>query len=116
MYGIYDDVFWWQSKKNPHLAIDKYITVLRDNQSDFYNDLSTYVGLYGGSPLNNSEDVFRYRNNRPRLTFNIVHSLCQAATAKIAKHRPGISFLTSGGDWSQRTKAKNLDKFMQGQI
>ncbi len=116
MYGIYDDIFWWQSEKDPHLAIDKYITVLRDNQSDFYNDLSTYVGLYGGRPLNNSEDAFRYRNNRPRLTFNIVHSLCQAATAKIAKHRPGISFLTSGGDWSQRTKAKNLDKFMQGQI
>jgi|TARA_Y100000296_G_scaffold14383_1_gene16820 hypothetical protein len=116
MYAIYDDVFWWQSKKNPHLAIDKYITVLRDNQSDFYTDLSTYVGLYGGRPLNNSEDVFRYRNNRPRLTFNIIHSLCQAATAKIAKHRPGISFLTAGGDWSQRTKAKNLNKFMQGQI
>jgi len=116
MYGIFDDVFWWQSKKDPHLAIDKYITVLRDDQHDFYNDLSTFVGLYGGQPLHNSEDTFRYRNNRPRLTFNIIHSLCQAATAKIAKHRPGISFLTSGGDWSQRRKAKNLDKFMQGQI
>jgi len=116
MYGIYDEVFWWQSKKDPHLAIDKYITVLRDDQNDFYNDLNTYVGLYGGRPLNNSEDSFRYRNNRPRLTFNIIHSLCQAATAKIAKHRPGISFLTSGGDWSQRRKAKNLNKFMQGQI
>ena len=116
MYGIYDDVFWWQSKKDPHLAIDKYITVLRDDQTDFYNDLNTYVGLYGGRPLNNSDDSFKYRNNRPRLTFNIIHSLCQAATAKIAKHRPGVSFLTSGGDWSQRRKAKNLNKFMQGQI
>ena len=116
MYGIYDDVFWWQAKKDPHLAIDKYITVIRDNQDDFYNDLNTFVGLYGGRPLNNSEDSFRYRNNRPRLTFNIIHSLCQAATAKIAKHRPGISFLTSGGDWSQRRKAKNLDKFIQGQV
>tara|TARA_R110000744_G_scaffold64067_2_gene131862 strand:- start:3357 stop:5267 length:1911 start_codon:yes stop_codon:yes gene_type:complete len=116
MYGIFDDVFWWQSKKDPHLAIDKYITVLRDDQNDFYNDLSTYVGLYGGQPLHNSDDSFRYRSNRPRLTFNIVHSLCQAATAKIAKHRPGISFLTSGGDWSQRRRAKNLEKFMQGQI
>ena len=116
MYGIFDDVFWWQSKKDPHLAIDKYITVLRDDQHDFYNDLSTYIGLYGGQPIGNSDDAFRYRSNRPRLTFNIIHSLCQAATAKIAKHRPGISFLTSGGDWSQRQKAKNLDKFMQGQI
>jgi len=116
MYGIYDDVFWWQGKKDPHLAIDKYITVLRDDQHDFYNDLNVHMGLYGGRPLHSSDDSFRYRNNRPRLTFNIVHSLCQAATAKIAKHRPGISFLTHGGDWSQRNKAKNLDKFIQGQI
>jgi len=116
MYGIYDDVFWWQGKKDPHAAIDKYVTVLRDDQSSFYDDLNIYMGLYGGRPLHNSGDSFKYRNNRPRLTFNIVHSLCQAATAKIAKHRPGISFLTSGGDWSQRNKAKNLDKFIQGQI
>tara|TARA_Y100000296_G_scaffold86327_1_gene125711 strand:- start:1843 stop:3777 length:1935 start_codon:yes stop_codon:yes gene_type:complete len=116
MYGIYDDIFWWQGKKDPHTAIDKHITVLRDEQNEFYNDLNTYVGLYGGRPLSSGDDSFRYRSNRPRLTFNIIHSLCQAATAKIAKHRPGISFLTSGGDWSQQRKAKNLDKFMQGQI
>jgi len=116
MYGIFDDIFWWQAKKEPHLAIEKYISVLRDDQDEFYTDLSTYVGLYGGRPIGMSDDPFRYRNNRPRLTFNIIHSLCQAATAKIAKHRPGISFLTAGGDWSQQRKAKNLDKFMQGQL
>jgi|TARA_Y100000296_G_scaffold56382_1_gene64701 hypothetical protein len=116
MYGIYDDIFWWQAKKDPHAAVDKYIQVLRDDQSDFYNDLNMFVGLYGGRPIGDQEDALRFRNKRPRLTFNIVRSLCQAATAKIAKHRPAISFLTSGGNWSQKRKAKGLDKFIQGQI
>lgn len=116
MDEIFKKTFWWESTEDVHAIIDKYIDVLRDEQVDFYNDMDTYVGLYGGKPVHSLQKPLFSSGNRPRLTFNIIHSLCQAATSKIAKHKPGISFLTSGGDWSQQRKAKLLEKFMQGQI
>ncbi|MBO68108.1 MAG: hypothetical protein CL398_07320 [Acidiferrobacteraceae bacterium] len=116
MAPIFDHTFWWETEEELHTVIHKYVKVLREEQADFYNDLNTFLGLYGGRPISNIEQSFSYNSGRPRLTFNIVHSLCQAATSKIAKHRPGISFLTTGGDWSQRRRAKDLDKFIQGQI
>ena len=116
MYGIYDDIFWWQAKKDPHTAVDSYIRVLREHQSEYYDELDMFTGLYGGRPVGERQDAIKSLGKRPRLTFNIVRSLCQAATAKIAKHRPAVSFLTSGGNWSQKRKAKGLDKFIQGQI
>jgi hypothetical protein len=116
MNEIFEKTFWWEAEENVHSVIHKYIDVLRDEQVDFYNDMDTYVGLYGGQPLNAVHLPMFSASNRSRLTFNIIHSLCQAATSKIAKHKPGISFLTSGGDWSQRRKAQLLEKFIQGQI
>ena len=117
MHGIFGETFWWQVTEDPHAAIDKFITVLRDEQDGFYQELQTYLGLYGGRPIfNRHSHTQSYGYKQPRLTFNIIHSICQAATAKISKHKPAITFLTEGGDFSKRRKAKNFTKLMQGQF
>ena len=118
-YGIYGEAFWWQAEEDAHSAISKFISVLREEQDSYYRDLATYAGLFNGKPPHS-----RYAHgsspysimNQPRLTFNIVHSICQAATAKIAKHRPAVSFLTEGGSFSKKRKAKMFKKLMQGQF
>ena len=118
-YGIFGDTFWWQAEKDPHEAISKFIQVLRDEQDSYYNDLATYMGLYNGRPLHSryAHGSIQYAMMRqPRLTFNIIHSLCQAATSKIAKHKPAISFLTEGGNYSQKRKSKLFGKLIQGQF
>lgn len=119
-YGIYESKFWWQSEEDDAAPqISKFVSVLRDEQDTFYAETLTHAGLYNGQPLANrphygtsSYSLLR----QPRLTFNIIHSICQAATAKIAKHKPAISFLTEGGDFSQKRKAKTFNKFIQGQF
>ena len=119
MYGIFEDQFWWQSKSDPHEAISKFIEVLRDEQDGFYSDMATFSSLYNGRPsgaIAGGTAEFYTRMKQPRLTFNIIHSLCQAATAKIAKHRPGIMFLTEGGNFTQQSKAKAFNKLVQGQF
>lgn len=118
-YGIYGDSFWWQMEQDPHSAIDKFIRVLRGEQDSYYLDMATYMGLYNGRPIDSrySSGSSHYALMRqPRLTFNIIHSLCQAATSKIAKHKPAVSFLTEGGTYSQKRKSKLFGKLIQGQF
>ena len=116
-YQLYDDVFWWQSKEDPHKAITEFVNVLSEEQDEHFTSIMTFLGLYGGQPHQSMEVQNLMRNpamRQPRLTFNVIHSVCQSATSKIAKHRPSMSFLTEGGNWSQRSKAKLLEKFAQG--
>lgn len=118
-YGIFGKAFWWQVEKDPHEVISKFIQVLRDEQDSYYNDIETFMGLYNGRPLHSryAQGSMQYSLLRqPRLTFNIIHSLCQAATSKIAKHRPAVSFLTEGGNYSQKRKSQLFGKLMQGQF
>tara|TARA_Y100001963_G_scaffold157656_1_gene254482 strand:- start:1773 stop:3689 length:1917 start_codon:yes stop_codon:yes gene_type:complete len=118
-YGIFGDTFWWQAESDPHESISKFIQVLRDEQDGYYNDIATFMGLYNGRPLHSryAHGSMQYALLRqPRLTFNIIHSLCQAATSKIAKHKPAVSFLTEGGNYSQKRKSKLFRKLMQGQF
>tara|TARA_Y100001937_G_C7133702_1_gene338858 strand:+ start:3168 stop:4991 length:1824 start_codon:yes stop_codon:yes gene_type:complete len=118
-YGVYDNKFWWQADSEPADQISSFISVLREEQESFYSEAATHSGLYNGQPVSYKGYIAStgYAMMRqPRLTFNIIHSICQAATAKIAKHKPAISFLTEGGDFSQKKKAKNFNKFIQGQF
>ena len=119
-YQLFENAFWWQAdEEKSHEAIHKFVTILRDEQDAFYTDTSTHMGLYNGRPLNgrHRSSINYYTSHRqPRLTFNIIHSICQAATAKIAKHKPSIRFLTEGGNFSSKRKAKLLTKLMQGQF
>tara|TARA_R110002012_G_scaffold202391_1_gene371435 strand:- start:17602 stop:19551 length:1950 start_codon:yes stop_codon:yes gene_type:complete len=118
-YGVFGKAFWWQAEKDPHEVISKFIQVLRDEQDSYYNDIETFMGLYNGRPLHSryAQGSMQYSLLRqPRLTFNIIHSLCQAATSKIAKHRPAVSFLTEGGNYSQKRKSQLFGKLMQGQF
>ena len=118
-HGIFGNAFWWQSESEPHEAVGKFIQVLRDEQDSHYNDIVTFMGLYNGRPVHSRSGHGSMHNNmlkQPRLTFNIIHSLCQAAASKIAKHRPAVSFLTEGGSYSQKRKSKLFKKLMQGQF
>tara|TARA_R100000951_G_scaffold76179_2_gene64257 strand:- start:16442 stop:18391 length:1950 start_codon:yes stop_codon:yes gene_type:complete len=117
--GIFGNTFWWQAEGDSHQSISKFINVLRDEQEAFYTDIATFMGLYNGKPLHSRYDKgsMQYAMMRqPRLTFNIIHSLCQAATSKIAKHKPAVSFLTEGGSYSEKRKSKLFGKLMQGQF
>tara|TARA_R110001592_G_scaffold187671_2_gene432513 strand:- start:10571 stop:12466 length:1896 start_codon:yes stop_codon:yes gene_type:complete len=118
-YQIFENAFWWQSEKDQaHEGIHEFINVLRDEQDGFYSNTGVNLGLYNGRPNRDREGSMGYYSsaNQPRLTFNIIHSICQAATAKIAKHKPAVRFLTEGGNFSSKRKSKLLTKLIQGQF
>lgn len=49
-----------------------------------------------------------------RVTYNVVQSCIDTAAAKIAKNKPRVLFLTSGGDWEAQQQAKKLTTFADG--
>lgn len=49
-------------------------------------------------------------------TYNVVKSCVDSVSAKIAKNKPKIQFLTEEGDFTLETKAKNLTQYISGQF
>ena len=70
------------------------------------------AGTSGAPSLRASQFTF----GSYRLALNVVKNMCGAATAKITKNRPKPMFLTSGGDYAEQKKAKQLTKFAEGQF
>lgn len=51
-----------------------------------------------------------------RITFNVVKSTIDTATAQVAESKTRPYFLTEKGNWAQQEKAKKLTQFMDGQM
>lgn len=111
------ETYWWKSEE-PEIShsIFDYVKFLETNQAEDIESAKRHMKLYGGSPMFDqySESTFNLR--RDRLKLNIIKSICDTVTAKIAKNKVKPTFLTSGGDWSLQRKAKKLEKFSMGQL
>ncbi len=51
-----------------------------------------------------------------RVSYNVVRACIDSAAAKIAKMRPRLVALTSGGTWDLQQKSKKLAKYLEGTI
>lgn len=111
--------FWWEKSADVHDDIFSAVKTLTEDQDYQAKDNLNWLRLF--SNVNSSgltQDTYsRHSGSRSEnVTLNIVHSMCTTVTSKIAKNRPKVTFLTSGGDWSLKRKAKLLDKFCNGQF
>tara|TARA_R100000808_G_C2155477_1_gene168152 strand:+ start:13892 stop:15766 length:1875 start_codon:yes stop_codon:yes gene_type:complete len=113
--------FWWQANSK---EVNNYIFDAVEYIGERQNYRTTadlrHMRLYGNAPV---EGLSSNAYSRPpagltsltnRLSLNIVHSMVSTVVSKIMKNRPRPMFLTSGGDWSMKRKAKMLNKFTQG--
>jgi hypothetical protein len=74
---------------------------------------SLQPGLYAaGATSARSSNLATGR--RERLTLNIVQSVIDTLVSKIAKAKPRVMFLTSGGDRVQKERAQRLSRFLDG--
>lgn len=116
------DHFWWKNNKGDiHKSIYEHVTFLEKEQSYRNDNNLKFLRLYGnaeiiGMGLTGYSRVETPAGIQNRVTLNIIQSMCDTVTAKIAKNTPRPMFLTSGGDWSIQRKAKKLNKFCEGQF
>tara|TARA_Y100000310_G_scaffold335321_1_gene417004 strand:+ start:1783 stop:3645 length:1863 start_codon:yes stop_codon:yes gene_type:complete len=111
--------FWWQQTKDVHDDVFSAATTLAEEQDYRAKDNLSWLRLFSNvnaSGLNSDNYARRSGSRADDVTLNIVHSMCTTVTSKIAKNRPKITFLTSGGDWSLKRKSRLLDKFVNGQF
>lgn len=59
---------------------------------------------------------YAVQDDGDKIKLNLIKSVIDAATARIATNRPKPQFLTTGGSYSQIVRAKRLNKFISGQF
>lgn len=112
---------WYNIKKGDvHGSINQLMRKIQENQIYRRAENLMWARLYGSvdimglSPTTYSRPNPITQGTRPK--FNVVASCIDTLSAKISKNRPRAFFLTDGGDWKLQTKAKKLQKFIDGQF
>lgn len=113
---------WWKmDEKEMARAIASTIKFIQRHQASRMEQLTVSTRLYGnataynllGTAFTRSSSV----NSNPmsqRLCFNIIQSVIDTLTAKMAKNKVIPTYVTNGGIWKLQKKAKQLTKFSQG--
>jgi hypothetical protein len=111
---------WYESNKNDlYQDVSAYLKALDKEQSYRTSDNLRFAKLYGNYSILGL-DAYSYTrvessaNITHRVTLNIVQSLIDTVVSKITKNKPKPTFLTDGGNWSLKRRAKKLTKFIEG--
>jgi len=110
------DNWWTLSDKDMHeslwASIDN-ITSLEHRRRVNTRNAILYEDIFDGRQLTgypyNFGKVPRYTS---RIGYNVVKSVIDTVVSKITKNKPKVQFLTDGGNFKQRNKAKNLTKYV----
>lgn len=114
--------YWWDSDEaNMPADIQNTVRFLDSHQAARMEQLIVGTRLYGNanafSMLGSSFTRASSVNTNPssqRLSFNLCSSVIDTLTAKMAKNKIEIMFITNGGDWDTQMKAEQLSKFVGG--
>ena len=113
--------FWWQEKEdNAHERLFTYVEQLRKNQAERIRHNLMYLRLYGNRNYyvtgNGNIEVSKAWVDQKvdRSKINVIQSVCDTITSKIAKNKPRPMFLTQGYDQNLAKRAKLLGDFVEG--
>lgn len=114
---------FWSQLKGDDIGPALFETV-RQIESDLNQDLAKWTkcawlytdGAHGSSAVNG---LIRSRlgtaySGDVRMTLNVIASCIDTVTAKVAKGKPRVEFLTSGGDEDLQRRAKNMTRYVDG--
>jgi hypothetical protein len=115
---------WWLANSKKELA-DRLITTvgfLKQSQQYRYRQAAIYARLYGnmpifnslGSDLNKSVAVKNLPIDRP--TMNVVQSCVDTLVSRVTQSKPMPRFLTDNSDYKERTLAKQMNTFINGEL
>jgi hypothetical protein len=115
------DARWWALPEGDRATVVHDITyrIFRQNlwrHEAYRRYMRTYNNMLGmmWSPMLMA-GIDRTGANQ-KLSLNVIKSCSDTFTSKMTLERPKCTFLTSGGDWSLQNKAKDLEKFVDGQF
>ena len=116
--------FWWETGVDDcHDELMGVINELNDNHYDRMIANLDYLKVYSQRRYDLQD--FRQgvvktasyaldKRDDMRMRLNVTQSMIDTITSKIGKNRPRPMYLTEGGDYSLRTKAKMMGRMMEG--
>lgn len=107
---------WWDEPKDEaHNAIFDSMRALDEKYNSRFAKNLHHLRMYSNSAATGLSGK-NYTSNMPtnRISLNIIKNLVDAATSKIATKKVRPQFLTIGGDYKLKKKAKNLNQYAQG--
>lgn len=112
---------WWTLKGDEVAdSVSAVLTRMRDNQTLRHTQWVISARLYGNlaptslAGVSFSKLAATQPALRDRVSYNVIQSVVDAITAKIAKNKPRPLFLTNGGNYRQQRRAKGLNQFCDG--
>ena len=106
------DFRWWTKENQHESAWDAYAHI-KENDGGRYVDNLRHLRLYGNRDyVGMLPQSYAESFSQERVTLNVIKSVCDTVSSRIAKNRPRPVFLTSGGNYSTRRRAKLLEKFV----
>lgn len=115
---------WWLANSKKELAeqLLSTVTYIKQTQQYRYRQAAIYARLYGNMPLFNfagsNLNKMSVQTNLPvdRPTMNVIQSCVDTLTSRITQSRPRPVFLTDNGDYHERTLAKQMNTFINGEL
>lgn len=109
---------WFKAEEGAvHKNLFAALEHLEDNQPHRKDSLLKYIRLYGGADgggLTPGSYAKIQPLSKDRLRLNVIQSVTDAVASRIAKNKPLPMFLTSGGNFDQRQRAKGMNKYLEG--
>jgi hypothetical protein len=115
---------WWNAGAQRDMATQLISTAsfLKTNQAYRFRQAAIYARMYGNLPLMNFIGSNISKMSGPgslpidRPTFNVVQSCVDTKVSRITQSRPRPVFLTDNGDYKNRTLAKQMNSFINGEL
>lgn len=116
---------WYEDKISPHEVAFGHVRWLDSEQSYVEERNKRFASLYEGRRLDGF-DPGAYRGvgdligdpwgSLEAITYNVIRSCIDTVFSKLSLQKPRPLVLTSGGDFELRSKAKRLEKFLEGEF
>lgn len=115
---------WWKagSQAERCMQLLDTATFLKETQQFRYRQAAQFTKLYSNLPLfglvGTSLNKLTYNNQLPldRPTMNVIQSCVDTLVSKLTQSRPAPVFLTDNGDYKARNMAKQMNKFIGGEL
>jgi len=112
---------WWNLEgQQCAAAIGDDVEFLKKNQSVRLRQHNISERLYGNYGITTSSGSNYTRlsmgmqSSNDRVTYNVVQSTIDTLTARVGETKPRPYYVTSGGNYKQQRKAKNLNTYVEG--
>jgi hypothetical protein len=110
---------WWMEENQEDVAraVFAALAAIQSTQRSVKSDYEFYSRMFGErDPFVGSGGVASVANDNDDGTLpeNVILQVIETRQSRVCKNRPRPAFVTSGGSWRMRNKAKKLNKFCQG--